>query len=337
MYSTRTLNTDGLSGCDEGLLSHYLAEGATCILRHGNEYRDLMPVWDWQRIPGTTVELAPHRPGEPRRQGETAFAGGVSDGSVGVAAFQLQRGPLRARKAWFFYSDSVVCLGAGIRCESEHAVVTTLNQCRRSGSVQAGGDSPEVLPDGEGTRTVAWLHHDGIGYAFPAAREIAYAAATRTGTWQRISAQRRADPVTDRVFTVTLDHGTRPDGAEYAYAVLPGADVAAMPALVRALPFKVLANSPDLQAVSHAGDGAVGIVFHAPGRFAGEGWQVGVDRACAVLLRQTEGAWRLSAADPTAAAGTLTVTLSRQGEAARAVAVALPAGAQAGASVTLPL
>lgn len=336
-YSTRTLNTDGLSGCDEGLLSHYLAEGATCIMQHGNEYRDLMPVWDWQRLPGTTVELAPHRPGEPRRKGETAFAGGVSDGSVGIAAFQLQRGPLQARKAWFFCRDVVVCLGAGIRCESEHAVVTTVNQCRLIGPVQAGGRDPEILPEGEGTRRVEWLHHDGIGYVFPRAREVNYVAAARTGNWQRISAQRRADPVTEGVFALCLDHGTRPDSAEYAYAVFPGADAAAMPARVRALPFSILANSPDLQAVAHPGDGSVAIVFYVPGQFEGDGWQVRVDRACAVLLRQSEGAWRLSAADPAAAAGTLTVTLSRQGGAARQVAVALPAGPQAGASVTVPL
>ena len=57
-------------------------------MQHGNEYRDLMPVWDWQRIPGTTVELAPAPPRRAPTQGETAFAGGVSDGSVGIAAFQ---------------------------------------------------------------------------------------------------------------------------------------------------------------------------------------------------------------------------------------------------------
>ena len=68
MYSTRIFNTDNLAKCDEGLLSHYVAEGATCIMQHGNEYRSLFPVWDWQRVPGTTVELGPHKPGN---QGES--------------------------------------------------------------------------------------------------------------------------------------------------------------------------------------------------------------------------------------------------------------------------
>lgn len=119
MYSTRTMNTDNLAGCGEGLLSHYLAEGATCIMRHGDEYLNLFPVWDWQRVPGTTVELAPHSSADPQRKGASAFAGGASDGTVGVAAFQLQRDSLRARKAWFFFSDLAVCLGADIRCATD--------------------------------------------------------------------------------------------------------------------------------------------------------------------------------------------------------------------------
>ena len=139
MYSVRTVNTDGLSGCDEGLLSHYLAEGATTIMRHGNEYRDIFPVWDWQHIPGTTLELKPHIAGEPKRKGTTSFAGGASRTEYPVCAgFQLRRDSLTARKAWFFFSDMAVCLGSGIHCNSDYPVVTTLNQCLLKGPVIIG-------------------------------------------------------------------------------------------------------------------------------------------------------------------------------------------------------
>ena len=54
MYSTRTLNTDGyING--ENKKSHHLADGATYIFRTGEEYRDIFPVWDWKRIPGTDL------------------------------------------------------------------------------------------------------------------------------------------------------------------------------------------------------------------------------------------------------------------------------------------
>ena len=53
--SERIDNTD--SPCNsEGMLSHHVADGAVFIHRHGGEYRDVFGAWDWERIPGTTVE-----------------------------------------------------------------------------------------------------------------------------------------------------------------------------------------------------------------------------------------------------------------------------------------
>ncbi|MFC2126141.1 polysaccharide lyase family 8 super-sandwich domain-containing protein, partial [Bacteroidota bacterium] len=165
MYSKRTVNTDGLSGCDEGLLSHYLAEGATTIMRHGNEYKNIFPVWDWQHIPGTTVEMKTHIPGEPKRRGTSAFAGGASDGTIGVAGFQLKRDSLSAKKAWFFFSDIAVCLGTSIHCMTDNQVITTLNQCLLSDPVSIGYDKGrEILSEGERKIIARWIIHDGIAY-----------------------------------------------------------------------------------------------------------------------------------------------------------------------------
>ena len=338
VYSTRTFNTDGLSGTDDGLLSHYLAEGATCLMRHGNEYAGLYPVWDWQRIPGTTVELAPHVPGDPKRKGESAFAGGVSDGTMGVAAFELKREALSGRKAWFFFDDAVVCLGADIRCDSEHDVVTTVNQCRLSGPVAMGRDgASETFSGGAVALDVRWVHHDGIGYLFPETCRVELAMETRTESWKRISAQRSDRAVTDTVFTLAIPHGARPKGKGYAYAVFPGKEAAAMPDIARRMPFEIVANSAAQQAVWCGSDEALGIVFYGPGRMQATGWQVTADRACVLLLRRVGGAWTLSAADPAAGDGALSLTVKRDGEAPRRVILTLPSGLMAGASVSTGL
>ena len=53
MCSKRTagmeMNVNG-----ENLLGYYLPFGLTYIYRHGDEYQDIFPVWDWGRLPGVT-------------------------------------------------------------------------------------------------------------------------------------------------------------------------------------------------------------------------------------------------------------------------------------------
>jgi chondroitin AC lyase len=334
MYSTRTFNTDGLSGTDDGLLSHYLAEGAMCLMQHGNEYGGLYPVWDWQHIPGTTVALEPHIPGEPKRQGESAFVGGVSDGTMGVATFDLKRETLSAQKAWFFFGNMVVCLGTNINNTAKYDVVTTVNQCRLAGDVTLGKDNAsETFPDGEALQNIEWVHHGGIGYLFPKEVQVALATGTRTGTWTRISAQRSDKTVTDSVFTLSIPHGASPKEKAYAYAIFPGKSAQEMPNLAHKAPFEIIANSAQQQAVWCEDDQTLGIVFYQPGQIHAANWHITADRPCVVLLRHTDKVWTLSTADPTAGDGTLNLTVKQNGKAARQVSLTLPTGLKAGSSV----
>ena len=338
MYSARTLNTDGLSGCDEGLLSHYLSEGTTCIMRHGNEYLDLFPVWDWQRLPGTTVELAPHPSGNPIRKGSSPFAGGASDGTAGVATFHLNRDSLRGRKTWFFFSNMAVCLGTGIHCDTDHDVVTTLNQCRLRGPVTVGRNSgTEVLEEGRLPLDVRWIWHDGIAYLFDKTTPVTLANVNCSGNWKRISAQRSSDPVTDKVFMLGLTHRVRPDGATYAYAVLPGTGVQDMPEFVRERPFRIAANSVKIQAVCHPGDAALGLVFHEAAQFEWHEWRVLVDRPCVLVIRREQDVWHMAVADPAAGSGTVRLDILLPKGRTHKVKVKLPEGRGVGASTIVRL
>ena len=346
MHSARNVNTDGLSGCFEGLKSHTLADGCNFVYRTGEEYVDIFPAWDWQRVPGTTVALGPERSGEPRRKGTTSFVGGVSDGQYGISALDLERDGLKARKAWFFFDDEYVCLGAGIAAPDRKRVVTTVNQCHLNGKVVADGGQTVETPSGE-TRVLqgpTWVHHDRVAYVWPGATDARLRAGEQRGSWKLISTQSSDDPVAHDVFKLWIDHGTKPRAATYCYAVVPGITAADAREYAAALPVRVLRNERDLQAVRHRGLRLTGIVFHKPGALeVSRGLTIGVDRACLLLVRQRGGMLTITAANPRNRKMTVNVTVSQRlkGEGVSKaekggsrVKVDLPGGMYAGQSVT---
>ena len=205
---------------DEVRRCRHVADGLTYILRDGGEYRDVTPVWDWRRLPGTTAvqSSAPLDERTIGRGNVGKFVGGVSDGEYGVAVMDLRRDGLRARKAWFHFDDSFVCLGNGIGCDDPAGpVFTSINQCALRGPVTAygkGGENHLLAPGKPYDLSAAYrLEHDGIVYHFPESMPVRARLAPQTG----------GGSVTREVFSVWIDHGVQPGGGEaYAYTVLPG-------------------------------------------------------------------------------------------------------------------
>ena len=331
--SNRLLTADMPCG-GEGRHCHHLAEGATFLLCDGDEYRDIYPVWNWQQIPGTTVAQVSGAfdPDTLRGLGERAFAGGASDGSVGCAAMDFSRADLKARKAWFFFDEGLVALGAGISAALDAPVCTTLNQCHWRGPVYLDGiDGP--LPAGDyplAPGTAFW--HDGATY-----RVIEGAGTLRlgpqSGAWSDCGVGSTA-PLTLDVLNAGLDHGVRPCGASYAYVILPGltnnAAFADDPARI-----VIVSNTPALQAVWHAVERRGHAVFYEPGTVAfPDGQQLEIDRSCIMLYHpKPDGAVELTIAQPEQREGLITIRLTGRRQAA--VGISLPAGEYAGSSQTV--
>src|SRR5690606_4646331 len=61
MHSARN-NTMEEPHNEEGLKNHHFGDGSLFVSRTGKEYYDIFPVWDWQKIPGTTVMQKPELP-----------------------------------------------------------------------------------------------------------------------------------------------------------------------------------------------------------------------------------------------------------------------------------
>lgn len=154
---------------EEGLKMHHLGDGSNFISITGKEYFDIFPVWDWQKIPGTTAVQKPVHPHwkEIAKKGLTDFVGGVTDGKYGAVAmdFKSSHDPLKARKAWFFFEDEYVCLGSSITSEAETPVVTTLNQCLLNSDVAVQSKKNRlILQKGKHElHNVNWIIHGGVG------------------------------------------------------------------------------------------------------------------------------------------------------------------------------
>jgi chondroitin AC lyase len=326
MYSDRTLDTDGLIN-GENRKSHHLSDGATCLMVTGNEYFNIFPVWDWHRIPGTTVQQG--TPLEEKQsaishKGKTSFVGSVSDGTYGCSAMDLETGKLHASKAWFCFEDQIVCLGAGIDCPDAKAVNTNLNQCLLHGPVQTADGEIEGDRDLHNT---TWAWHDSIGYVWRKQTAVHFKNQTQTGRWSDIGTGPEA-PVTADVFSLWIDHGQSPKNSEYAYTLLPGstakqtAEQAANPQTT------LISNTPALQAVWHDNLKMLQAVFRSPGEVSAGAWKISVDQPCILMLQQFAGKLRLSVANPRHQAGTVNVSIN-----GHPTGVDLPTGLAGGSSV----
>ncbi len=318
----------------EGRKSHHLADGVMYLYQTGREYQDIFPVWDWQRVPGTTCEQMDWaKKGRVGGVGETAFAGGVSDGGYGLAAMDFRRGALASRNAWFMFDDAVVCLGAAITCATENPVFTSINQCHLKGAVTVSGSDVPLAAGRHELAAPGWLHHNSTGYVVLSEGTARVANEAQTGKWSDISTG-SDKPVSLDVFSLWFDHGVKVADGGYAYIVLPGAALADMPAKAKAEDIAILANSAELQAVRHTVLGIVQAAFYTPGTLpCGDGRTIRVDQPCLIQARAVGPDIQLAVSNPANKALDVTVELGANDGTATKTALSLPGGPMAGSTV----
>ena len=294
---------------EEGLKMHHVADGSNFISISGKEYLDIFPVWDWQKIPGTTVMQKPVHPHwkQIAKKGLTDFVGGISNGTYGAVAmdFKSTHDPLKARKAWFFFDDEYACLASGITAEGEDPVYTTLNQCLLNSDVLVKSRKQKLtLEKGQHSlRNVSWVFHGGVGYFFPRAQEVSIGNTTASGKWSDINHQSGAssETVEKDVFSMWIDHGPHPQGAAYEYIVVPGSRIDDMERYSRNTPVEILSNTASLQAVLHRGLNRTQIVFYEPGKIkVNDHVVLSAGSPCMVMVKTNgKGIEQIVVSDPT--------------------------------------
>jgi chondroitin AC lyase len=350
LISSRITRPETAAG--EGKLAFFMGDGFTMFVQDGDEFGTLagpevMPVWDWQRLPGTTVEhtgVIPYydmfKTGT-HALGKSTLVGSVSDGFYGLSAMDYARSgvSVTAKKAYFFFDTEVVALGADIDSSSKAApVFTSINQVLQDGSVivkDAAGQRTLQLGDAASLSGTGWVVHDGLGYVIidPTSQTTVQAKLQSGGG------------LVLPVFSAWIDHGKTPQNATYAYIVIPDVTVESLTSYLQAPPLKILSNTANIQAVQNTTTGVTQIAFYSAGTLEIEpGFTIKVDKAANLIVKRSGSAITITAADPLQKASSINIDISRRltgtgaslladGTSTR-ITFALPASPTAGASVT---
>ena len=294
----------GAESCnEENIQGYHLGDGATYFYQSNNEYADIFPFWDWKMIPGTTAfhDAAP-LPVLPCSGYNIAsdFVGGVSDGQNGIATLSYNRDSLYAQKAWFFFDDAIICLGAGIHSNEEKEIRTTVNQSFLNNSVRVkhAGVLSTTEPGSHVFDNVNWVLHDNWGYFFPDKTTIALTNTKQPGSWHNVLKRMPDSVMQAPIFTLWVKHTTRPTSDHYAYYVFPAATEQNIEK--RAGSWKIIGNTPNLQSVENKDNKKAGFVFAAPGEASSSVFgKISVDSPCVLMITQQLNIEHVSVSDPT--------------------------------------
>lgn len=345
MFGLRSIssrNAKSEMGNGENIKGYYLTEGVNYIGVTGDEYYNIFPVWEWNKIPGTTVpEITtyPVRTSWGVNFGTVPFVGGVSDGTYGASAYAMSDYGTTAKKSWFYFDEEVVCLGAGINSSAAQAINTTVNQCLLKTDVTVADASNNVSTLNGGTHdytnNLKWALQGNIGYFFPANGNISLSNQTQTGSWSSINTTGSSMAVSADVFKLWFKHGTAPANASYAYVVTPGKTSATEMQNYDTGNISILSNTAIVQAVRHNGLGIWQIVFYQAGEFTADQVTVKVNKACVVMLKNVTGSdVTVHVADPSQSMAQIYLGVKTpQFTALRASTFTMPQGANAGSTV----
>ncbi len=301
MASTRTTRQERANG--ENVLGHYLSDGATAITRTGKEYLDLMPFWDWNKIPGTTAPKG-YTPITYQGYGTSIFAGGVSDKRYGCSTYKyyddfkgINTG---ASKGYFFFENEIVCLGAGINSSHETAQ-TTINQCWGEASFVAGKNMEYSMFDGDieqnEIKDYNWILHDKIGYYIPEGQKIVVENKKKTGNWKWISTHQEDKEMVGKVFTLGIEHDGPVQNGKYSYVIIPNCERSSLSAFAKQNDIEILANTDSVQIVYHKKKRLYECIFYKACKYEGQAY-ITSNQPCALLIQKLGGAYSIHIADP---------------------------------------
>lgn len=298
VISTRTNGTEMLN--NENLKGYNLPLGATNILTSGKEYEGIFPVWNWNKIPGTTaVQHQDSTRLEGYLFGKNRFGGGVSNGKNGVIAYEHCYKGVKARKSYFFMNDVLLCLGTDIASDAPEEVVTTVNQCLFTGEMVVGKEegTTSVYRENVSVKNPAWVYHDKVGYLFPLGGDVIVSNPKQTGAWKDINISGSGKKISADIFNLWISHGVKAKEGKYAYMVVPDKSLEEFRTFTATQNYKIIQNSSVVQAVKLNQQYA--IVFYHPGTIdLGEGLTLATDKQVIVYLEQKGTGYDIWVADP---------------------------------------
>lgn len=298
----------------------FLTDGGTSVTVHGEEYGTIIPLWDWTKIPGTTVPSLKTmvRADSYIFKGRSSYAGGVTDGLYGVTAFDMfnnqelyaynddigtngvpkaenPRLPaldFGAKKSWFIFDKEIVCLGTGIYSGHDEPINTTVEQRRKVDDITISRNGQQSVLSATGTQSYTdldWIHNDKVAYFFPFKGNINVENERKTGKWSDVSLSFSNDSqVTEDMFTVWFNHGVKPANESYAYIIVPNTSSPEEAKNYKVSDIEILANNDSVQAVYNKRLGVYGLAFYKAGSFKKNGLAVESESGCVLLIKDAD-------------------------------------------------
>lgn len=310
--STRTLVSESING--ENLKGHLLNSGDAYLIHDGNEYFNLMPVWNWEALPGITAF------GGADSLIRKPFTGSVSDSLSGLTAMDYEimgtdtAQRVYAHKIWACHDNLVVCLIAGITAKNiPGEVYTILDQSRWRGGATENQPSNTLKQGSHTLQNTSWICHDGFSYILLRPSVVRLMMDTASGSWSSIARSESDLQVTDSVFMPVMIHGLHPMNLSTGYVLSYGGTAEKTAYLAHHPVWKIWRNDDSCQAVQFS-DGTLMVAFFSPGVFyAGRQFRLQVNRPCLMLIspRDTRSPRKIWASDPLHEGGTLMIKMNR--------------------------
>lgn len=339
-----------------GKNNFFSGDGSTIIYRTGSEYDKARIGWNWRAWPGITAlqktGKLPLSPWGNESKSLNQFAGGLSTGYQGVAAFQYNRknsyANLKANKAYFTFSNKMLALGNSIRKNKadKFDVWTTINQTERKGLISycINGKKGKIKSGEQGKLSFekliqpSWIHHDNTGYLIiPTSTnsKIKLFAENRTGNWADLDGRyaNEKNPFEScEIFQVSLAHGSHPTAADYAYVIIPAIDLKTIQQICKKDVVKIIQNNSIAQAVSYTKNSYL-LVFYQAGEIQlTTDDKIKVDKPCIIHATKINAMWEIEVSDPLQKQDKVTISISEK-EKNKSCTINFPKGIECGKAI----
>lgn len=279
--SERTLATESINS--ENLKGHLLNSGDAYFIHDGNEYFNLMPVWNWEYLPGVTSFKGAEK---IKRK---SFGGSVSDGGVGVTSMDYMLVSnnasryISAKKSWFCFDDKVVCLIADLKGQSVDSAYTAMDQCRWDEDVTIDKRKSPLSEGNHQINHLKWVQHGGFVYMPLNVGQTEIQLHSDTGKWTTINAGESDATVQDKIFMPVLNTGLS-KAQSFGYVTAYSKTSAEAKKIAKRPGFKILRNDSVCQAVSFSPKTLM-TAFFEPSTVVFNKQKLSVDKPCLVLIR----------------------------------------------------
>jgi hypothetical protein len=248
MISERTAGSECIN--DQGKQSLHAADGVIYIMKTGHEYDNIAPTWDWELLPGITVQrgaaILSCQTTDGMGSGSMTGVLKRQDNQTGFAWMNFNTTrygqSLTAKKSYFFMDNFFFFLGTSIISHiGNFTVTTTIDSRLLSDKVLVsidGGSTFSTLQEDNHSFPLSTtdsppllVAHDGMGYAIlpvsvnnPSPPISAFLLNSKvTAPWSNVGTYSGGNQ-TNSMFTLSMEHGESSstiNGASYSYAIWP--------------------------------------------------------------------------------------------------------------------